>query len=159
HGLGDAVEDRHAVHVLAPAPGRHAGHHLGAVGQHLLGVEAAVAAGDPLHDQARVAVDQDAHAATSCALAITVRTPSSIDMVAARPFSERIFRASSSLVPVRRMTRGTCSGELSSDCTMPRATSSQRVMPPKMLNRIARTCESPVMILSAAVTLSGFEDP
>jgi hypothetical protein len=43
--------------------------------------------------------------------------------------------------------------------TMPFATSSQRVMPPKMLKRITFTFGSEVMISSAATTLSGFEEP
>ena len=43
--------------------------------------------------------------------------------------------------------------------TMPLATSSQRVIPPKMLNRIAFTFGSPVMILRALTTFWGFELP
>src|SRR5439155_22135682 len=108
-----------------------------------LRVESAVAAGDALDDEARVPVDQDAHTGTSWALAITARTPSSIEVVAERPASARILRAAASLVPVNRITSGTESAAEGapspeapwSAVTIPRATSSQRVMPPKMLNR------------------------
>ena len=85
HRLGDAVEDRHAVHLLPALAGRDAGHDLRAVAHHLLGVERTVATGDALHQQARAPVDQDAHARTSCAFAITARTPSSMLVVAERP--------------------------------------------------------------------------
>ena len=50
---------------LAALAGRHAGHDVGAVGLHLAGVEVALAAGDALDEQARRAIDEDAHAADS----------------------------------------------------------------------------------------------
>ncbi len=43
--------------------------------------------------------------------------------------------------------------------TMPFATSSQRVMPPKMLKRIAFTFGSAVTMRSAVTTFSGLDDP
>ena len=43
--------------------------------------------------------------------------------------------------------------------TMPLATSSVRVMPPKMLNRMAFTFGSLVMMRSAFTTFSGFDEP
>jgi hypothetical protein len=43
--------------------------------------------------------------------------------------------------------------------TMPLATSSVRVMPPKILKRMAFTLGSAVMILSALITFSGLELP
>src|SRR5439155_251622 len=55
------------------------------------------------------------------------------------------------------MTMGTLSVSCCVAWTMPFATSSQRVMPPKMLKRIARTPGSAVMIRSAATTFWGFE--
>ena len=59
-------------------------------------------------------VDQDAHTVTSWAFSITARTPSSIAgrrrAARARPGS---CRASSSLVPVSRITSGTSSGDCS----------------------------------------------
>ena len=75
------------------------------------------------------------------------------------PFSFRIFSAISSFVPVRRMTMGTFSGFCFVAVTMPLATSSVLVIPPKILNRMAFTLGSAVMILSAFTTFSGFDDP
>ena len=42
--LPHGFEHRHALDGLAPVPGRRSGHHLGAVGQHLPGVEPAFVA-------------------------------------------------------------------------------------------------------------------
>ncbi len=67
--------------------------------------------------------------------------------------------ASTSLVPVSRMTIGTLTLNWLVAATMPLATSSVRVMPPKMLNRMAFTWGSAVMILSALMTFSGLELP
>ena len=47
---------------------------------------------------------------------------------------------SSAFVPSRRTTIGSSIPICSSACRIPRATSSQRVIPPKMLKKIARTC-------------------
>ena len=65
-GLGDgllhAVEDRNLVHeALAALAGGNARDEVGAVGHAALGVEAALAPGDALHQQARVLVHQNAH--------------------------------------------------------------------------------------------------
>ena len=60
-GLLAGVEDRHAEHFLAALAGGHAGDDLGAVLHHLLGVEAAFAAGEALDDDFRLGVDKDAH--------------------------------------------------------------------------------------------------
>ena len=57
------------------------------------------------------------------------------------------------------MTIGTLSGFCFVAVTMPLATSSVRVMPPKMLNRIAFTFGSAVMMRSAFTTFSGFDEP
>ena len=67
--------------------------------------------------------------------------------------------AISSFVPVRRMTMGILSGFAFVAVTMPFATSSVRVMPPKMLNRMTFTLGSPVMMRSAFTTFSGFDEP
>src|SRR5512146_1258580 len=160
-GVGDGVEDRHRVlEFLAPLPGRDAGHDPGAVLHHLLGVERAVAARDPLHDDGRVLVDEDAHAALPpFANSTAFFTASSMSDDAEKPCSARIFSAMSTFVPVSRITIGTVSGFCDVAVTMPLATSSVRVIPPKMLNRIAFTLASAVMILSAFTTFSGFEEP
>ena len=53
-GLGDGVEDRHAEGRLAAAAGRAAGDDLRAVLDAALGLEAALASGDALDEDARV---------------------------------------------------------------------------------------------------------
>src|SRR4029079_14216741 len=130
-----------------------------------LRVERAVAAGDALHDHRGLVIEEDAHAPLA-ALGVTGEasctafcTASSMSDDAENPFSCKIFIAISSLVPVSRMTIGTLSGFCFVAVTMPFATSSVRVMPPKMLNRIAFTLASAVMILSALTTFSGLHDP
>src|SRR5205814_1578907 len=132
---------------------RNAGDDLRAVLQHLLRVERAVATGDTLHDHRGLVIEEDAHAApfASCTAFCTA---SSMSDDAENPFSCKIFIAISSLVPVSRMTIGTLSGFCLVAVTMPFATSSVRVMPPKMLNRIAFTFGSAVMILSALIWAS-----
>ncbi len=78
---------------------------------------------------------------------------------AEKPAAVRMRTASASFVPVSRMTSGTWRGNCCVACTMPFATSSHRVMPPKMLKRIAFTCGSAVMMRSAATTFCGLELP
>jgi len=62
-------------------------------------------------------------------------------------------------VPTSRTTIGTFGLTSSIATKIPRATSSQRVMPPKMLKRMTFTAGSAVMILRALTTFSGFDDP
>src|SRR5690606_25226403 len=50
HGLLDRVKHGHAQHLLPALARRHAADHLGAVGQHLAGVELALPAGNSLND-------------------------------------------------------------------------------------------------------------
>ena len=50
-GFGDGIEHRDIEMQRAAFAGRDAGDDLGAVGDHLLGVEGALAAGEALHDQ------------------------------------------------------------------------------------------------------------
>ena len=79
-GLAARVEHGHRLgqRRLAALAGRHAGHDVGAVVLHLLGVEAALAAGDALDEQSGVGADEDAHAATGAWLAIaTTRSTAS----------------------------------------------------------------------------------
>ena len=78
---------------------------------------------------------------------------------AEKPAFVRISMASASFVPVRRITSGTLSGNCLVACTMPFATSSPRVIPPKMLNRMARTLGSAVMMRRALTTFWGSELP
>src|SRR5574338_524466 len=154
HRFGHGIEDRDLpLECLAALARRDAGDDLGAVLQHLLGVERAVAAGDALDEQPGALVDEDAHAAFPFPAAATAcLTASSMSVSAENPAPVRIRIASCSFVPVRRITMGTFRGNWLVACTMPLATSSQRVMPPKMLNRMARTPSSAVMILRALTT-------
>ena len=91
----------------------------------------------PCTMQRRVLVDEDAHAALP-PFASCHRLLHRLVHVGRRREAVllRIFIAISSFVPVRRMTIGTLSGFCFVAVTMPFATSSVRVMPPKMLNRI-----------------------
>ena len=82
-----------------------------------------------------------------------------MSVIADIPAFFRISSAISSFVPVSLMTSGTLSGLSRVAVTMPLATSSVRVMPPKMLKRIALTFGSDVMMRSALTTFSGFDEP
>src|SRR4030095_11126438 len=138
------VEDRDVVvELLAALAWRHTGHDLRAVLDHLARVEGSVAARDALDNDRRALVDEDAHAALPPVASCTARcTASSMSVMAEKPFSVRIFTAISSFVPVRRITIGTLSGFCFVAVTMPLATSSVRLMPPQMLNRMAFTLGS-----------------
>src|SRR5881296_323463 len=108
HPVRDGVEHRdYTVEQLATLSRRHPCHDLRAVADHLTGVERAVPTGDPLHEQARVLVDEDAHA-FACATARF--TASSMSVRAEKPALVRIAIASASFVPVSRMTSGTLIG-------------------------------------------------
>src|SRR5206468_2222766 len=160
HSLDDGVEygDR-ALEPLAAFPWRHTRDDFRAVLHHLLCVERSVAAGDSLHDEAGRSIAEDAHVAFPLDRATACFTASSMSVNAENPARSRIAMPSRSFVPVSRMTIGTLSGNSFVASTMPLATSSPRVMPPKMLKRIALTFGSPVMMLSALTTFWGFELP
>ena len=77
----DGVEDRHLAFKLLPAfPGRDASDHIGPVFHALLGMESARAAGDALHAEPSVFIDENRHSlvrekalAVSCARAACSR--------------------------------------------------------------------------------------
>ena len=75
------------------------------------------------------------------------------------PASARICRPSSALVPSRRITIGARSSTRRTASTMPLATSSPRVMPPKMLMKIERTFSSWLITSSAAAITSALAPP
>ena len=60
-GIGDGVEHRHALDVLAALAGRHAGDELRPVRAVPQPVERPFATRQPLHDELRVLVDDDRH--------------------------------------------------------------------------------------------------
>ena len=59
------VEHRQVEMLRAAFARRDAAHHLGAVGDRLLGMEGALRAGEALADDLGVAIDQDRHQAAS----------------------------------------------------------------------------------------------
>ncbi len=68
-------------------------------------------------------------------------------------------RPSLSLVPSRRTTKGTSGSICSKASIRPRATSSQRVMPPKMVTSTAVTFASERITSAALVIASAFDPP
>ena len=84
--------------VLPALAGRHAGDDRGAVFEHRPGVELALAAGDALDDEARVAPDEDAHAAApaprpaSTALAAASSSEAAVSKRAPRQELRRLLR-------------------------------------------------------------------
>src|SRR5262249_36760471 len=87
----------------------------------------------------RVVVDQDRHQPASSTTFLAA--PSIVDSVwtLGRFASASSLRPSTSLVPSSRTTNGTVGLIWLNASIRPRATSSQRVMPPKMLNSTAVT--------------------
>jgi len=66
YGIGHGVEHGPAEVLGAALAGRHAAHYLGAVIHHLLRVERAFGAGEALHDDLRIFVDENAHGRLTC---------------------------------------------------------------------------------------------
>src|SRR3954447_9585580 len=161
-GLGDGVvervEDRDPLAVLAALARRDAGHHARAVVAVVERVERALAPGDAGGAELRAVVDEDAHAPSS-----TTRraAPSIVDSACTlgRSASASSRRPSSSLVPSRRTTNGTSGLIWSNASIRPLATSSQRVMPPKMLKSTALTLALERITSTAWVIASAFEPP
>src|SRR6185436_18915889 len=142
------VEDGDAVDVLAALAGRDARDHVGAVAAVVAGVKRAFAAGQAGHDELRLGADQDAHAVSrSRSLASATTSAAAPSMVCSTwtlgsSASASSRRPSLSLVPSRRTTKGTSGLTVAKASIRPRANSSQRVMPPKMLNSTAATLGS-----------------
>src|SRR5439155_16056768 len=116
--LGDGVEDGNALDVLAALPGRDAGDDVGAVVAVAEAMEAALAAGQPLHDETRVPVDDDRHyrslTRALTTIELSVRTPSSMwpeSSCRTRSASAAgvSTRASQSSTTGRRSKHATCS--------------------------------------------------
>src|SRR5580700_1286455 len=133
-----------------------AAHHLGAIGDGLLGMEGALIAGEALADHLGVLVDQNGHYLEPLTAFTTFSAASarSLAEVMARPDLARISLPNSTLVPSSLTTSGTFSETSLAAATMPSAMMSHFMMPPKMLTRIPFTLGSLTMILKAAVTFS-----
>src|SRR5215217_752125 len=162
--LGDRVEDWDPLDVLAALAGRHAGDDLRAVALVVRRVEGALAAGDAGDDEARVVVDEDAHAAAPAVAASSTTFAAASSIVAAVATfgscaSASSLRPSTSFVPSSRTTNGTVGLTTSNASIRPLATSSQRVMPPKMLNSTALTFGLERITSTALTIASAFEPP
>src|ERR1700682_237999 len=105
----------------------HAAYHVGTVLYHLLRVKCAFASGKTLHDQARLLVNKNAHAA-SLANATTFCAPSFMPLAIVKfnLLSRRICWPSSTLVPSMRTTTGTFNCKSLAAATTPVARTSQR---------------------------------
>src|SRR5699024_3106457 len=137
------VEDRHAHVILTALAGRDATNHLRAVLDGLLGVKAALAAGNALTDDFGVFVNQYAHCKflQARAASTALRAPSlrsSAGMMSKLLLAKSALPLST-LVPSRRTTSGTSISMSLTALMMPSAIRSQRTMPPKMLTRMALT--------------------
>src|SRR3954454_21944970 len=163
--LVERVEHRDAFDVLAALARRHARDDVRPVALVVHRVERALAARDARDADARLLVDEDAHALTPApdfASSTTRWAASSIVASTCRPCrsaSARSRRPSSSFVPSRRTTNGTSGFTCSKASMRPLATSSQRVMPPKMLNSTALTFGSDRITSTAETIASAFEPP
>src|SRR5579862_1351240 len=159
-GFGYGVEDRDLDMESPSLAGRYAGHDAGAIGDHLLGVERALAAGEALHNDACSFVNQDAHRAPPARRTI-FSAPSFMPSatVNASPDSFKISRPFSTLVPSIRTTTGSLRFKSRAAATTPAARTSQRRMPPKMLMKTPFTSGSLVRILKAFFTCSALAPP
>src|SRR5579872_404720 len=156
HRALDRVEDREIEMAGAALPRGHPAHHLGAVGDRLLGMERPLGAGEALANDLGRRIDENRHQAASFT-ALTTFSAASARLSAERmgsPDSARIFLPSRTLVPSSRTTSGTWRLTSRAAATIPSAITSQRMMPPKILTRIPSTLGSERMSLKAVVTRS-----
>src|SRR5580700_392189 len=160
HRVPHRIEYRQAEVLLAAAAGRDAADELRAVVERGLRMKGPLPAGEPLTDDPRVAIDQDAHAVPR-ASATTLRAASvrSAAAVMVRPLFASSARARSALVPSSRTTTGTGTPTFFTALMMPSAMRSQRTMPPKMFTSTARTREFDRMRPNAALTRSAVAPP
>src|SRR5438876_9137961 len=161
HRVLHGVEYRESQMLLsAPARG-HAAHQLRAVGDRRLRMKGSLLAGKSLADDARIAVDQDAHALPFAASATTLRAASvrSLAAVIVSPLLASMARAACAFVPSSRTTTGTLTPTFFTALITPSAIRSQRTMPPKMFTSTARTFGFERMSSNAAVTRSAVAPP
>src|SRR5690606_22718620 len=170
HGLFDGAEDGQVLAAdgdgLARLTGVHAADDVGTGRQHLGGVLAALGAGEALDDDLGFAVQENRHvfhapaAANSAALSAALSIVST-NVTSGCAASVRIRRPSSTLLPSSRTTSGlvALSPRIFSASTMPLATASHAVIPPKTLTNTLLTSGSPRMTSSPAAMTSADAPP
>ena len=164
-GVGDRGEDRDAVDVGAGLLRVGAGHHLGAVVPVAQAVEAALRAGEALVDDLGVLVDEDAMAALPTSRPARRRPAAASSIVGLEMSGSDSCSAEDRPALARRWCRRGGSRSASSMSTRPRAvtmplaTSSPLVMPPKMLMKIDRTFGSLLMTSRAPAITSALAPP
>src|SRR5690606_13055200 len=138
---------------------------VGAGGEHLGRVLGALGPGDALNDDLAAGIEEDRHvsyapAASSAALSAALSMVSTC-VTSGWLASLRMRRPSSTLLPSRRTTSGlvASSPRIFSASTMPFATASQAVMPPKTLTNTLLTSGSPRMTSRPAAMTSAEAPP
>src|SRR5262249_29257072 len=129
------VEHGQSQMGLAAFARRGATHHLGAIGDGLLGMEGALRAGEALADDLGVLVDKNGHEIYEPFTALTTFWAASARLsadVMARPDLARICLPNSTLVPSSLTTSGTFSEISLAAAMMPSAMMSHFMMPPKI---------------------------
>src|SRR3954454_334829 len=161
HPLGDGVVHRDPLDILAALAGRHARDNGCAVRAVAERVERPLRAGDALDQQLGTRADEDAHAAAPASRAASSAAASIVATGTIRGWaaSARIRGPSPAFVPSRRTTIGTAASTWPSASRMPSATTSQRVMPPKMLMNTHRTDGSDRMTWSDVAIFSALAPP
>src|SRR5271166_2244260 len=147
--------------------GVHAADDLRARLEHARGVDGGLATGDALDDDLVVLVQKDRHihksfqALASCAALSAASSIVGTSVTSGWLASVRMRRPSSTLLPSRRTTSGllASSPRISSALTIPVATASHAVMPPKTLTNTLLTCSSFKMTSSPAAITSAEAPP
>src|SRR5215471_3425283 len=160
--LRDRVEHGPVQMFLPAFARRNASHHVRSVRDGLLGVKRSLFPGESLHQQTRVLVHQNAHAAAPCRASRTTfsaasRMPSAT--VKFKPDSVKICRPCSTFVPSIRTTTGAFTDSSRAAFTTPTASVSQRRMPPKILTSTACTEGSERRIRNALRICSSLAPP
>src|SRR4051794_11302127 len=158
-GVVERVEDRDALDVLAALAGGDAGDDVRPVVLVVERVEGALTAGDAGDAQLRVVVDEDGHQPASSTTFFAAPSMVASVYTFGRSASASSARPSLSFVPSRRTTNGTVGLICANASIRPFATSSQRVMPPKMLNSTAVTFLLERIPSTACVIASALDPP
>src|SRR5262245_34515526 len=148
------IEDRNAFERGSAFAGRYPRNHLSPILFARLGMKLASGSRNALSQNPSLLADQNRHAYfTACTIFSAPSAIVSAEMMG-RPESARIFRPSSTFVPCMRTTNGTLTLNSRAASTTPWASTSQRMMPPKIFIKTPRTLASERMILKAWATLS-----